>query len=101
MAIPPAARTPAVIATTTFAVISRQFTKIVERHLKKKKLPEDPAVYAGIERIDQETGLPIYFRYCPGNVVDVSTLGRTIEELKQMGVNTKFSVMEEPMMMLV
>ena len=44
--------------------------------------------------LHQETGLPLYFRYCPGNVVDVSTLGRTIEELKQMGVNTKFSVMD-------
>ena len=44
--------------------------------------------------IHQESGLPIYFRYCPGNVIDVSTLARTIAELKQMGVNTKFSVMD-------
>ena len=44
--------------------------------------------------IHQVTGLPIYFRYCPGNVIDVSTLARTIEELKQQGVNTKFSVMD-------
>ena len=48
-----------IIGIPTFAVISRQFSKIVERHLKKKKLPEDPAVYAGMERIDHETGLPV------------------------------------------
>lgn len=42
----------------------------------------------------QETGLPIYFRYSPGNVVDVSTLTRTIAELKANGVNTKFSILD-------
>lgn len=42
----------------------------------------------------QETGLPIYFRYCPGNVIDVSTLIKTIMELKQNGVNTKFSILD-------
>jgi hypothetical protein len=42
----------------------------------------------------QETGLPIYFRYCPGNVIDVSTLTRTILELKQNGVNTKFAILD-------
>ncbi|MDR1110841.1 MAG: hypothetical protein LBP92_09175, partial [Deltaproteobacteria bacterium] len=41
-----------------------------------------------IHVIQQETGLPIYFRYCPGNVIDVSTLIRTILELKEIGVNT-------------
>jgi hypothetical protein len=43
---------------------------------------------------DQKTGLPIYFRYCPGNVVDVSTLTRTIKELKQNGVNTKLAILD-------
>ena len=42
----------------------------------------------------QSTGLPIYFRYCPGNVIDVSTLTRTIHELKNHGVNTKFSILD-------
>jgi hypothetical protein len=42
----------------------------------------------------QETGLPIYFRYCPGNVIDVSTLIRTILELKETGVNTKFAILD-------
>ena len=42
----------------------------------------------------QETGLPIYFRYCPGNVIDVSTLVSTIKELKQNGVDTKFAILD-------
>lgn len=42
----------------------------------------------------QETGLPIYFRYCAGNVIDVSTLERTIRELKANGINTKFSILD-------
>ena len=48
-----------IIGIPTFAVISRQFMKIVDRHLKKKKLPEDPEVYADMERIDPESGLPV------------------------------------------
>ena len=42
----------------------------------------------------QETGMPIYFRYCPGNVIDVSTLIRTMKELKQNGVDTKFAILD-------
>lgn len=42
----------------------------------------------------QETGYPIYMRYCPGNVIDVSTLVRTIYELKEAGVNTKFAILD-------
>jgi hypothetical protein len=42
----------------------------------------------------QDTGLPIYFRYCPGNVIDTSTLIRTISELKANGINTKFAVLD-------
>ena len=42
----------------------------------------------------QSTGLPIYFRYCPGNIVDVTTLIKTIAELKQNGVNTKFAILD-------
>jgi hypothetical protein len=44
--------------------------------------------------LQQETGLPIFFRYCPGNVIDTSTLIRTIAELKANGVNTKFAIMD-------
>jgi hypothetical protein len=43
---------------------------------------------------EQETGLPIYFRYCPGNIIDVSTLSSTILELKENGVNTKFAILD-------
>jgi hypothetical protein len=42
----------------------------------------------------QETGLPIYFRYCPGNVIDATTLIRTMSELKANGVNTKFAILD-------
>jgi len=42
----------------------------------------------------QDTGMPIYFRYCPGNVIDTSTLIRTMAELKESGVNTKFAILD-------
>lgn len=42
----------------------------------------------------QETGMPLYFRYCPGNVIDASTLIRTMKELKQCGVDTKFAILD-------
>lgn len=42
----------------------------------------------------QETGMPIYFRYCPGNVIDVTTLKRTLAELKESGINTKFALLD-------
>ena len=41
-----------------------------------------------------KTSLPIYFRYCPGNVIDASTLVRTLAELKAMNVNVKFTVLD-------
>jgi hypothetical protein len=44
--------------------------------------------------VQQETGLPIYFRYCPGNVIDTSTLVRCLAELKESGVNTKFAILD-------
>ena len=33
-------------------------------------------------------------RYCPGNVIDVSTLIRTIAELKEAGLYTKFAILD-------
>ena len=42
----------------------------------------------------QQTGYPIYMRYCPGNVIDMSTLTRTISELKESGLNTKFAILD-------
>ena len=36
--------------------------------------------------VQQNTGMPIHFRYCPGNVIDASTLIRCIAELKEQGL---------------
>lgn len=44
--------------------------------------------------LHQETGLPLFFRYCPGNIIDVSTLAKTLYELKAYGVNTKFALLD-------
>jgi len=44
--------------------------------------------------VHQETGLPIYFRYCAGNIIDASTLIRCLEELKAQGVNVKFAILD-------
>ena len=38
--------------------------------------------------------LPIYFKYVCGNVVDVSTLTRTMKELKAYNIDTKFAVLD-------
>lgn len=40
------------------------------------------------------TGLPLYFRVVPGNIVDAVTLLGTLEELKKLGVNTAFAVVD-------
>lgn len=40
------------------------------------------------------TGLPLYFRIVPGNVIDAVTLLNTLEELRLMGVNTAFAVVD-------
>lgn len=42
----------------------------------------------------QGTGLPIYMRYVPGNVIDASTLITTMNELKAQGVKTKFALLD-------
>ena len=42
--------------------------------------------------VQQTTGLPIYVRCVPGNIIDINTLKRTILELKQMGVDTNFAI---------
>lgn len=44
--------------------------------------------------VQRGTGLPIYMRYIPGNVVDVSTLLTTINELKALKVDTKFAILD-------
>ena len=44
--------------------------------------------------VQQRTGMPLFFRYVAGNVIDVSTITRTVAELKANGVNTKFAILD-------
>jgi hypothetical protein len=44
--------------------------------------------------IDRETQMPIYFRYNAGNIVDVSTLKNTLEELKKYGIHINYSILD-------
>lgn len=44
--------------------------------------------------IDRRNGMPIYFRYCPGNIVDVSTLCITLAELSQFGVAIDYAIVD-------
>ena len=44
--------------------------------------------------VQQSTNLPLYFRYVAGNIVDVSTLTQTLLELKALGINTKFAILD-------
>ena len=44
--------------------------------------------------VQQHTGMPLFFRYVAGNVIDVSTIVRTIAELKANGVETKFAILD-------
>jgi hypothetical protein len=44
--------------------------------------------------VERNTGMPLYFRCMAGNIVDVSSLSNTIEELKKMGVNTSFALVD-------
>ena len=40
------------------------------------------------------SGLPLYFRCCPGNVVDVSTLVRTLAELDELGIAPEEAILD-------
>jgi hypothetical protein len=44
--------------------------------------------------IDRRNGMPIYFRYCPGNIVDVSTLCATVAELRQYCVDVEYAIVD-------
>lgn len=44
--------------------------------------------------IDKKSSLPIFYRYLPGNIVDVSSLNVTIEELKKFGVRNSFVLID-------
>ena len=44
--------------------------------------------------VDRKNSLPLLFRYLPGNVVDVSSLRVTVEELKKFGVEQSFVLID-------
>jgi transposase len=44
--------------------------------------------------IDKNTSLPLFFRYLPGNIVDVSSLKVTVEELKKYGIKRYFILID-------
>lgn len=44
--------------------------------------------------IDRDNGMPIYFRYVPGNIIDVSTLITTVSELEQYGVSVGHAILD-------
>ena len=44
--------------------------------------------------IDRDNGMPIYFRYVAGNIVDVSTLITTVNELAQYGVSVSRAILD-------
>lgn len=47
-----------------------------------------------IYAVQQGANLPLYFRYCPGNVIDVSTLCTTISEIKAYNIDVKFAILD-------
>jgi len=44
--------------------------------------------------IDRKTGMPIYFRYCPGNIIDVTTLCTTLAELRQYSIAIDYAIVD-------
>jgi transposase len=44
--------------------------------------------------VESNTGLPIYYRYVPGNIVDVSTLNMVINELKQYKIYINHAIVD-------
>jgi hypothetical protein len=47
-----------------------------------------------ISVIDKGTGLPIYYRYVPGNVIDVNTLQNILFELKEYDINIDWLILD-------
>ena len=44
--------------------------------------------------VHQRTGLPLFMHYVSGNVIDASTIKRTLLELKGIGVDVKFALLD-------
>ena len=44
--------------------------------------------------VDRKTEMPIYFRYCAGNIVDVTTLCTTLAELRQYRIAVDYAIVD-------
>jgi len=44
--------------------------------------------------VDKESGMPVYYRYVGGSIVDVSVFGMTIEELRRTGLRSSFVLLD-------
>jgi hypothetical protein len=44
--------------------------------------------------VDKDKKVPIYFRTVPGNIIDVSTLNKTISDLKSYNINVEVSILD-------
>src|SRR3990167_3144314 len=44
--------------------------------------------------VDQVSKMPLFYRFLPGNITDVSSLQKTIAELKEMGVENSFILID-------
>jgi transposase len=44
--------------------------------------------------VDKDNSQPLYFRYMPGNIVDVSSLKTTISEIAAMGIKTNYALID-------
>ena len=42
--------------------------------------------------VQQTTGIPLFFRAIPGNIIDVTTVQRVIAELKDLGIDVKYTI---------
>jgi transposase len=43
---------------------------------------------------DRETHLPLYYRYCAGNIIDVSTLSATLAEMAAYNVDIDYALLD-------
>jgi hypothetical protein len=44
--------------------------------------------------VDQSSKMPLFYRFLPGNITDIITLQKTIEELKEIGVENSFALID-------
>jgi hypothetical protein len=44
--------------------------------------------------VDKQSGLPLYFRYVAGNIVDVTTLKTTLSEIRTYGVDVNYAIVD-------